>query len=144
MQEQITTNNNSNDEDSDTINLKRVKDLIIAIILSILVIYFRRLMILDGLNADGNNSIYEIENMFQIKNLETDGEIIITNIRHKNQIEYAINNIDEAMNAVKNNLPIDIISISIKQTLEDLGKITGENVSEDIINEIFSKFCLGK
>ena len=86
----------------------------------------------------------EIENMFQIKNLETDGEIIITNIRHKNQIEYAINNIDEAMNAVKNNLPIDIISISIKQTLEDLGKITGENVSEDIINEIFSKFCLGK
>ena len=82
--------------------------------------------------------------MFQIKNLETDGEIIITNIRHKNQIEYAINNIDEAMNAVKSNLPIDIISISIKQTLEDLGKITGENVSEDIINEIFSKFCLGK
>lgn len=64
MQEQITTNNNSNDEDSDSVNLKRVKDLIIAIILSILVIYFGRSMILDGLNADGNNSIYEIENMF--------------------------------------------------------------------------------
>lgn len=64
MQEQITTNNNSNDEDSDTVNLKRVKDLIIAIILSILVIYFGRSMILDGLNADSNNSIYEIENMF--------------------------------------------------------------------------------
>ena len=64
IQEQITTNNNSNDEDSDTVNLKRVKDLIIAIILSILVIYFGRSMILDGLNADGNNSIYEIENMF--------------------------------------------------------------------------------
>lgn len=64
MQEQITTNNNSNDEDSDSVNLKRVKDLIIAIILSILVIYFGRSMILDGLNVDGNNSIYEIENMF--------------------------------------------------------------------------------
>ena len=64
MQEQITTNNNSNDEDSDSVNLKRVKDLIIAIILSILVIYFGRSMILDGLNTDGNNSIYEIENMF--------------------------------------------------------------------------------
>ena len=62
MQEQIT--NNSNDEDSDSVNLKRVKDLIIAIILSILVIYFGRSMILDGLNADSNNSIYEIENMF--------------------------------------------------------------------------------
>ena len=82
--------------------------------------------------------------MFQIKGLETDNETIITNIRHKNQIELAIKNIVEAKIAVENNLPIDIISISLKQTLEELSKITGENVSEDIINEIFSKFCLGK
>ena len=105
----------------------------------------KKIIKISAKNGNGIEELYnEIENMFQIKNLETDREIIITNIRHKNQIEYAINNIDEAMNAVKNNLPIDIISISIKQTLEDLGKITGENVSEDIINEIFSKFCLGK
>ena len=105
----------------------------------------KRIIKISAKNGNGIEELYnEIENMFQIKNLETDGEIIITNIRPKNQIEYAINNINEAINAVKNNLPIDIISISIKQTLEDLGKITGENVSEDIINEIFSKFCLGK
>lgn len=105
----------------------------------------KKIIKISAKNGNGIEELYnEIENLFQIKNLETDGEIIITNIRHKNQIEYAINNIDEAMNAVKSNLPIDIISISIKQTLEDLGKITGENVSEDIINEIFSKFCLGK
>ena len=41
-------------------------------------------------------------------------------------------------------MPIDIISIYIKDALIDLGTITGQNVSEDIINEIFSKFCLGK
>ena len=105
----------------------------------------KKIIKISAKNGNGIEELYnEIENMFQIKNLETDGEIIITNIRHKNQIEYAIKNINEAINAVKNNLPIDIISISIKQTLEDLGKITGENVSEDIINEIFSKFCLGK
>ena len=105
----------------------------------------KKIIKISAKNGNGIEELYnEIESMFQIKNLETDGEIIITNIRHKNQIEYAINNINEAINAVKNNLPIDIISISIKQTLEDLGKITGENVSEDIINEIFSKFCLGK
>ncbi len=105
----------------------------------------KKIIKISAKNGSGIEELYnEIENMFQIKNLETDGEIIITNIRHKNQIEYAINNINEAIDAVKNNLPIDIISISIKQTLEDLGKITGENVSEDIINEIFSKFCLGK
>ena len=41
-------------------------------------------------------------------------------------------------------MPLDIVAISIKDILEDLGNITGEIVSEDIINEIFSKFCLGK
>lgn len=41
-------------------------------------------------------------------------------------------------------MPLDIIAISIKNILEDLGNITGEMVSEDIINEIFAKFCLGK
>jgi len=56
----------------------------------------------------------------------------------------AIKNIEEALSSINMNLPTDIISINIKQALEDLGKITGENVSEDIINEIFSKFCLGK
>lgn len=41
-------------------------------------------------------------------------------------------------------MPIDIISIDIKDALEELGKITGDSVSEDIIKEIFKKFCLGK
>ena len=41
-------------------------------------------------------------------------------------------------------MPLDIVAIFIKDILEDLGNITGEVVSEDIINEIFAKFCLGK
>ena len=41
-------------------------------------------------------------------------------------------------------MPLDIIAIFIKDILSDLSNITGEEVSEDIINEIFSKFCLGK
>ena len=93
----------------------------------------------------GINELYnEIEKLFQIEDLETGKEIIITNIRHKNQIECAINSIENAKQSIKDNMPIDIISISIIQCLEDLSKITGENVSEDIIKEIFSKFCLGK
>ena len=51
------------------------------------------------------------------------------------------NNLSKSIN---DDMPIDIISISVINCLEDLSKITGENVSEDIINEIFSKFCLGK
>lgn len=105
----------------------------------------KKIIKISAKDGSGIEQIYEeIEKIFQIRELDTGKETIITNIRHKNQIELAIKNIEEAKLAVENNLPIDIISISIKQTLEDLGKITGENVSEDIINEIFSKFCLGK
>lgn len=93
----------------------------------------------------GIDELYnEIENLFNIKQIDSENEIIITNMRHKSQINLAIENIQKAIESINLNLPIDIISIYIKQTLEDLGKITGENISEDIINEIFSKFCLGK
>lgn len=96
-------------------------------------------------NRDGIEELYkEIEKMFNIKEIDIDSGNLVTNIRHKNQITNSIKNINEAINAINLNLPIDIISISIKETLEDLGKITGDNVGEDIINEIFSKFCLGK
>lgn len=105
----------------------------------------KKIIKISAKEGRGIEELYKaIEEMFQLQDLQTGKEIIITNIRHKNQIELAIQNIEEAKRAVENNLPIDIISISIKQTLEELGKITGENVSEDIINEIFSKFCLGK
>ena len=85
-----------------------------------------------------------ISNMFNNNEISMNDGVIITNIRHKNQIDKAINSINEAIEANENGLPIDIVSIPIKQVLNDLSAITGEDVSEDIINEIFSKFCLGK
>lgn len=85
-----------------------------------------------------------ISNMFINNEIDLNDEIIITNIRHKNQIHKAIENIKGAIEQINNNMTIDIIAICIRQVLEDLGEITGNNVSEDIINKIFSKFCLGK
>ena len=73
-----------------------------------------------------------------------DNEIVITNIRHKNLITKAIKNVKKTKETIKNNMPLDIIAIFIKDILEDLGNITGEVVTDDIIDEIFSKFCLGK
>ena len=67
-----------------------------------------------------------------------------TNLRHKNLITKAIENVKKTKQTLENEMPIDIIAIFIKDILGDLGSITGEVVSEDIINEIFSKFCLGK
>ena len=105
----------------------------------------KKIIKISAKNRNGIEELYkEIEKMFNIKEIDIDNGTLITNVRHKNQITSAIKSMEEAINAINLNLPIDIISISIKQTLEDLGKITGENVTEDIINEIFSKFCLGK
>ena len=90
------------------------------------------------LERKGIEQIYEkLTEMFNNGN-------IITNIRHKQLIDCAKQNTKEAICALKSNLPVDIIAINIKEILENLGKITGESVSEDIIKEIFSKFCLGK
>ena len=93
----------------------------------------------------GIENLYsEIVRMFEINEVEINNCEIITNVRHKNQIRKAVNNIDDAIDSIKNNMPIDIVSINIRDCLSDLGDITGENVTDDIINNIFSKFCLGK
>ena len=85
-----------------------------------------------------------IAEMYELSNIEIDDGEILTNIRHKQQIDEAIKSINEVTNTINNHMPIDIIEIYLKQVLTDLGKITGDDISEDIINEIFSKFCLGK
>ena len=82
--------------------------------------------------------------MFNLNEINLDNDILITNIRHKNIISKSLENVKKSKEALEMNLPIDIITIYIKNILEDLGEITGEVVTEDIINEIFSKFCLGK
>ena len=94
---------------------------------------------------EGIRELYDtIYNLFNKKEIEMNDGIIVTNIRHKNLIHKAIENNIKAIESIKNKMPIDITAICIKEILEDLGEITGNNVSEDIINKIFSKFCLGK
>ena len=86
----------------------------------------------------------ELVRMFNLNEINSDNELMITNIRHQELINKSIESIGKALNDLKMNMPIDIISINIKQALENLGEITGDNVSEDIIKSIFAKFCLGK
>lgn len=96
-------------------------------------------------NKVGLEELYnKIAEMFKLNEIEISQGNVITNIRHKNQIRKAINAIDESYHVFEEKMPLDLISVPIKETLQELSSITGENVSEDIINEIFSKFCLGK
>ena len=93
----------------------------------------------------GVSELYEmITKLFGNNEVDISDGIIITNIRHKNLIHKSISSIDKAEVSIEQNMPIDIIAICIKETLENLGEITGDNVSEDIIDKIFEKFCLGK
>ena len=96
-------------------------------------------------NAEGLEELYkELEKLFNLNEISVDNEIVITNVRHQELIKKAEESTRMALNDLKTDMPIDIISINIKQILEHLGEITGDNVSEDIIKNIFSKFCLGK
>lgn len=106
---------------------------------------FNNVIKISAKNGDGIEELFKIiESMYNNDEIKINDGIIITNLRHKNQIDKALKSVEEAYNSIENNFPIDIISIPLKQILIDLSVITGEDVSEDIINEIFSKFCLGK
>ena len=94
---------------------------------------------------EGIDNLYkEIENLIETKEISSDNEIIVTNTRHKSLITKAIISVDKSLETIENKMPIDIIVVYVKDILENLGEITGETVTEDIIKEIFSKFCLGK
>lgn len=94
---------------------------------------------------EGINDLYkEISKIYKLNEIANNGEIIVSNNRHKKLIRNAMANLQEAKSTILAKMPIDIISGNLREILEELGKITGETVSEDVINEIFSKFCLGK
>lgn len=100
---------------------------------------------ISALNQIGLEKLEQaILDMFQLNEINLDNEIVITNIRHKALIHQAIEDVKKAKDAIQKQIPLDMIAIFIKDILEDLGNITGDVVTEDIINEIFARFCLGK
>ena len=107
--------------------------------------HFNNIIKISAIKQEGIETLYDkISEMFNLSQIELSNEVIITNQRHKNLIVKAIENLNEAENTLKNNMPIDFIEIYLKNVLVNLGSITGEEASEEIINEIFSRFCLGK
>ena len=100
---------------------------------------------ISTLEQQGLEDLYKIiGNMFSMEEISVDNTAIITNLRHKNLISKALESCKQAMDALTNGMPLDIIAVFLKEILENLGEITGEIVTDDIISEIFSKFCLGK
>lgn len=71
-------------------------------------------------------------------------DVYITNIRHKNILENAKRSIENGIETLKSGIPLDCASIDFKDAYLKLGEITGDTVSDDIIDRIFSNFCIGK
>lgn len=78
------------------------------------------------------------------KVLDRSSEEFICNIRHKTSLVNAYNSLENVLRAAKENIPDDLLSIDLRQAYDFLGEITGESVSDKIVDEIFSKFCVGK
>ena len=105
----------------------------------------KNILKISVLKKEGIEELYnKISEMFNINSINLDNDILITNVRHKNIISKAIKTIKKAKEQVNMSMPIDIITIYVNDALENLNEITGEVVTEEIINDIFSKFCLGK
>jgi len=70
--------------------------------------------------------------------------VVVTNIRHKTSIENALESLHRASQALTENQPVEIIAIELRSSLDNLGEIVGAVTTEDILNRIFSDFCIGK
>lgn len=83
------------------------------------------------------------ELVFQGK-LSISNNSMVTNIRHKNLLDKAQNNVVKAISSIEDDIPVDLVSVDIREAWGCLGAITGDSIEEDIVKEIFSKFCIGK
>ena len=99
-------------------------------------------------SAKKNHGIDEFEtvlkDMFFAGNLSFNDEIYITNIRHKTALQDAYHALSRVNDSIDAGMPEDFYSIDLLDAYESLGSITGETIGEDLVNEIFSKFCMGK
>jgi len=86
----------------------------------------------------------QIESMFFQGKLHLPEDVYITNLRHKKLLQEAVESLNQVLDSLHAHMPEDFYSIDLMSAYEALGSILGESVDEDVINEIFHKFCVGK
>lgn len=86
----------------------------------------------------------QIKEMFFEGEVSFNDQVFITNVRQKSALLSAIDSLSMVKDSISDGMPEDFYSIDLIEACNALGKITGETVGEDLVNEIFSKFCLGK
>ena len=86
----------------------------------------------------------KVKEMFLKGDISFNDQVYISNVRQKNALLEALESMKKVIRSIDDNMPEDFYSIDLMDAYESLGYITGNSVGEDLINEIFSKFCMGK
>uniref|UniRef100_UPI004056AF8B tRNA uridine-5-carboxymethylaminomethyl(34) synthesis GTPase MnmE n=1 Tax=Agathobacter sp. TaxID=2021311 RepID=UPI004056AF8B len=101
-----------------------------------------------SISAKENTGITDLEDamkeMFFQGEVSFNDEVYITNIRQKNSLQEALDSLHLVVQSIENDMPEDFFSIDLMNAYEALGRMIGESVEDDLVNEIFSKFCMGK
>ena len=133
-------------QDKKAVILLNKSDLATVVSKDMLKSYIEKPMI--EISAKEESGIKELEqtlkDMFFHGDISFNDEVYITNIRHKAAIQDAYDSLEKVNMSIENNMPEDFYSIDLLDAYESLGSITGETIGEDLVNEIFSKFCMGK
>lgn len=85
-----------------------------------------------------------IKELFYLGNINFNDNVYITNVRHKNSLEKALISLENVKKGIDLNMPVDLLVIDLNNLYEAVAEITGDSIKEDLMHEIFSKFCLGK
>lgn len=105
----------------------------------------RDVILFSAKNGEGMDQLEEeIRNMFYSGKVTYNDQVYITNARHKEALENALESLKQVKNSVDAGMPEDFYSIDLMDAYTNLGLIIGESVEDDLVNEIFSKFCMGK
>ena len=149
--------NNNEEIKKDTLNLlQKIKDKKYLVLINkkdlaskikkeLLNIDNNRIIELSIINNEGIEELKEkIIEMFNINELETKDPTYISNSRSISILKRCLKRIEDIEKSLINNVPIDMIEMDIKNIWEELGKINGTNYEEELLDEMFSRFCLGK
>ncbi len=100
---------------------------------------------ISTLNNIGMKELEEkIVELFVTGKIDYNNQVYITNVRQKNDIKVAKSSLEKVLYSIESGMPEDFYSIDLLDAYDALGKIIGETIGEDLVNEIFSKFCMGK
>ena len=103
------------------------------------------IVFISAKSGDGLSELSEkIKEMFKLGELESENNTVITNMRHKTALYNAYESIVAAVEAMEAGVPQDIITIDMNNAMDSLGEITGATISQDVVSEIFHRFCVGK